>query len=286
MRGRSHCEVLHRPHLVLADAGRPDHVVAARGQVAQRLDHRLRLQHVGALRVAEREGRAPLRQLGQPLGGRAGAVRGERAHLVGEHPQRGLERADHRDLGLADLPHLGRVDVEVDHLRARGELRHLAGHAVVEARAHGDDQVALVQRPVRELRAVHAGRSRSSADGCRAARSSPSASRRPAPAGARRARAARGSRRRSGRRRRRRRSAASPRGSPPPHRAPGADAPWSAGASRRDRARRGSGSRSRPPARPSSRPRARARSGRSRRRGTRPSSPAAAPRRPARARSA
>ena len=36
----------------------------------------------------------------------------------GELRERELERADDRDVRLADLPHLGRVDVEVDHLRA------------------------------------------------------------------------------------------------------------------------------------------------------------------------
>ena len=45
MRGRSQSEVLHRPHLVLADAGRPDHVVAARRQPLERLEHALRLEH-------------------------------------------------------------------------------------------------------------------------------------------------------------------------------------------------------------------------------------------------
>ena len=41
--------------------------------------------------------------------------------------------------------------------RAGRERRELAGHAVVEARADGDEQVGLVQRPVRPLRPVHAG---------------------------------------------------------------------------------------------------------------------------------
>ena len=83
----------------------------------------------------------------------------ERLHLRGELRQRELERADDRDVRVADLPDLGRVDVEVDHLRARRERRDLAGDAVVEARADGDDQVGLVQRPVR----------RTSSRACRAA---------------------------------------------------------------------------------------------------------------------
>ena len=79
-------------------------------------------------------------------------------HLRGELRERELERADDRDLRVADLPDLGRIDVEMDHLRARRERRHLAGDAVVEARADRDHEVGLVQRPVRELRAVHPGR--------------------------------------------------------------------------------------------------------------------------------
>src|SRR5439155_11344319 len=48
-------EVLHRPHLVLADAGRPDDVLGAlRGEVAQALDDRLRLEHALGLTVLVR----------------------------------------------------------------------------------------------------------------------------------------------------------------------------------------------------------------------------------------
>ena len=59
---------------------------------------------------------------------------------------------------MPQLPDLGGVDVEVDHLGARRERVELPGHAVVEACADGDDQVGLVQPPVRPLGAVHAGR--------------------------------------------------------------------------------------------------------------------------------
>src|SRR5439155_12062476 len=59
-------EVLHRPHLVLADAGRPDDVVLVGGEVAERLERRLRLEHPVGLRVAERELGTPLLELAQP----------------------------------------------------------------------------------------------------------------------------------------------------------------------------------------------------------------------------
>jgi hypothetical protein len=56
-----------------------------------------------------------------------GAVaRLERAELARERGECDLERADDGDLRVSDLPDLGGVDVEVDHLRARRERRHLA----------------------------------------------------------------------------------------------------------------------------------------------------------------
>ena len=54
------------------------------------------------------------------------------------------------------LRDLGRVDVDVDELRARGELAELAGDAVVEAGADREDQVGLVHRVVGRAGAVHA----------------------------------------------------------------------------------------------------------------------------------
>ena len=54
------------------------------------------------------------------------------------------------------LGDLRRVDVDVDELRVRGELRQLAGDAIVEARADAADEVGLVHRVVRGARAVHA----------------------------------------------------------------------------------------------------------------------------------
>ncbi len=64
--------------------------------------------------------------------------------------------ADDRDVRGDVLRDLGRVDVDVDELRARRELGELARDAVVEARADGADQVGLVHRVVGRARAVHA----------------------------------------------------------------------------------------------------------------------------------
>ena len=54
---------------------------------------------------------------------------------------------------LADLRG---VDVDVDHLRPAGELRHLAGHPIVEPHAQRQQQVAVVHRVVGIDAAVHA----------------------------------------------------------------------------------------------------------------------------------
>ena len=63
-------------------------------------------------------------------------------------------------IGTSALPvlaDLGRVDVGVDHLRARRERVEVAGHPVVEAGAEADDQVAALQPGDRGDGAVHAG---------------------------------------------------------------------------------------------------------------------------------
>ena len=96
-----------------------------------------------------------LGQVRQPLGAialEAGAlaVRGERAQRLGQ-------QAHVAPLHALDLVDLGAVDVEVrDVLGARREFRRDAGDAVVEARADGDQEIAIVDRVVGEGRAVHA----------------------------------------------------------------------------------------------------------------------------------
>ena len=67
-----------------------------------------------------------------------------------------LAVADDRHVGLAVLGDLGRVDVGVDDLGVRREGRQLAGDPVVEPRAEGDEQVALLQRGDGRDGAVHA----------------------------------------------------------------------------------------------------------------------------------
>ena len=146
-------QVLHRPHLVLADAGRPDDVVARGRQALQRLEHRLWLHLVAALAVAKRRILAPAAQLSEPWLRRVRA--GELAQVAAELRQHALQRPDDGNVGVAELVDLCRVDVEMDDGGARRERGELAGDPVVEAGADGDEHVALVECPVRPLGAVH-----------------------------------------------------------------------------------------------------------------------------------
>ena len=128
------------------------------GELADARDHVLRRHEtVGGLRVPERELVAQAVEVRPPLGGVGlGALR--RAAVGGlEVDEHLLQVADDRDVGGADLGDLRRVDVDVHDLRVRGEQRRLAGHAVVEARAEGHEQIGLLQREHRRHRAVHAG---------------------------------------------------------------------------------------------------------------------------------
>ena len=125
LRGVSESEVLHRPHLVLPDAGRDDHVGAG-GEALEPLEHALRLQPPAVLAVAERELLAPGADLVEPGLGRRHALGPVARDLGRERRERRLERADDRDVRAAQLRDLGRVDVEVDDGRAGGERRELA----------------------------------------------------------------------------------------------------------------------------------------------------------------
>ena len=105
-RGRSHCEVLHRPHLMLADARGPDDVTVLR-QGLQRLDHALWLERVFAVAVPERELLTPGGELAQPWRGAGDDARSlECAQLVREVGKHLLQGADHGKIRLAELSDL------------------------------------------------------------------------------------------------------------------------------------------------------------------------------------
>src|SRR5437588_107420 len=71
-------------------------------------------------------------------------VGGQRA-VLGRQPRQDVLRvADDRDVRRNVLGDLGGIDVDVDELGAGRELCELAGDAVVEPGADGDDEVGLV----------------------------------------------------------------------------------------------------------------------------------------------
>jgi hypothetical protein len=131
---------------VLADTGAVDRVRA--GDLADPLDHVLRRQRaVRRFLVAERIPLAQVVQCGPPVGqvtAPAGVVFGRHGggQLVDDVP--GV--AHDRDVGVAVLADLGRVDVGVHDGRVRRERVQLARHPVVEPGAERHDQVGLLQR--------------------------------------------------------------------------------------------------------------------------------------------
>ena len=86
---------------------------------------------------------------------RVGRARGLAQQFV-EFAQNPLHIAHDGHIGRAVLPDLRRVDIHVDHLGVRREGRQPAGHAVVEARAQGDQQVGALERHVGGIASVHA----------------------------------------------------------------------------------------------------------------------------------
>ena len=147
--------VLRRPHLVLADVGDDDRVAA--GRLVQRLDHVLGLDLGIARSPRSRSGwrSCQTRIRDHHSSSRAGSGSSARYSAV----RRGRMLAASPTIGMCGrhvLGDLGRVDVDVDELGARRELRQLAGDPIVEASADGDDQVRLVHRVVGRPGAVHA----------------------------------------------------------------------------------------------------------------------------------
>ena len=146
--------VLARPHLVLADLGADD-AFGSRGEPVDRLHRRLRQDDFFRCAVVQRELLAPVVDRVHPrlgLGLGAGL-----AQLGDERGQHWLGVADDGHVDRLVLADLGGIDVDVDDLGLAREGRELAGHAVVEAHAHRDEQVGLGDRVVGVLGAVHTG---------------------------------------------------------------------------------------------------------------------------------
>ena len=127
------------PHLVLAHTRGDDRV--AFGQLVQKPDRVLRLNHI--FRVVEREGEPllPLVDLVVPCRERLVLARGAPdARLFKEHVQTGqriLHIAQDRQFDDLVLVDLGVVDVDVDNRPVLRKLADLAGHTVVKPHPDG-----------------------------------------------------------------------------------------------------------------------------------------------------
>ena len=128
------------PHLVLADAD-GDHRIAIVRELPQFADGVL-LQDAGEVFVVvERFFLLPRLALLDPVGN----VLGRFDDLV-QLGERVLHVAAHGDVGRLVLVQLGGIDIDVDDLAVLAEFFDLAGDAVVEPHAEGDEQIGLFAR--------------------------------------------------------------------------------------------------------------------------------------------
>ncbi len=173
---------------MLANTGGHDGVVGS--GITQSLQHELGLERTRPrlLVVDQREPLLPLAQLGPPrneplAGERSGrgsghgrrtghGVRGRPARTaaggvrmrkpeVGQGHQHLVDDqaavAGDRNIGVAHLVVLGRVDIDVDDLGLWGEGIHPAGHSVVEPAPQCDQQIGALHSGDRGVVAVHSG---------------------------------------------------------------------------------------------------------------------------------
>src|SRR5579862_4297617 len=151
--------MLARPHLVLADACGDDGF--AFGHLVQEADDVLRLDDGVGVLEGEREAPFPAGDLFIPAGeaaeiaGAGAFVAGFRQQFVepGEGVFHVAQDGEADDFVLVDLRV---VDVDVDDGPVLGEFLDLAGDAVVEADADGQEQVGFVDGVVGVDGAVHA----------------------------------------------------------------------------------------------------------------------------------
>ena len=148
-------EVLRRPHLVLTDT-RADNRVAL-GFFVKRFDRFLRenVRAIAAI-VLERETVLlfPTVDRFVPTG-QVGLFEAGTLDEVDESDERIVQFAFDRELHLLVLVVFGAVDIEVDNRRIRREFIDGSRDAVVKARAHGDEQIGIVNRPVADDGTVH-----------------------------------------------------------------------------------------------------------------------------------
>ena len=146
-------KILRRPHLMLTDAGRDDGLAA--GQLVDRLDHVVRLnQFAVAVEIHGVLG-AQFTAVAVPRG--PVALELFAPGVVQQFEQCLGHQTDVAPLHPLDLADLGSVDIDMrDKLCMRCEFRNIARHSVIEARAEGQQTIAIFDRVVGKGGAVHA----------------------------------------------------------------------------------------------------------------------------------
>src|SRR5882757_1436463 len=150
-------EHLRHPHLMLPDVSR-DNAIALR-DVMHLCDHVMRRYSFAMLAVfVERLFLFPLQDLLMPLRPRDAslcdtlAILDDREH-VAEHR---FYVADDRNIDPHVLRDRRRIDIDMnDRFSLRRELGDLAGHAIVEARAHRNQAISIADCRVSAVRTVH-----------------------------------------------------------------------------------------------------------------------------------
>lgn len=138
--------MLRNPHLMLTHIAGDDGV--GRGHFAQALQQR-RCVDIGAGRVVTR---TEFFAVGKAARAPGLAV----AACCAQGFQTQCHIAGHCDVGSAQLGNFIGVGIQMDDARKRSELAQLAGGAVVETRAHHDQQIAFLDRHIGRTGAVHA----------------------------------------------------------------------------------------------------------------------------------
>ena len=150
---------LRGPHLMLTNVATHNGFAA---REAIDLGHQvLRLDLVGGEHRLQRMRALPFLDLSPPGGASRGVLAlhfaGGRFQFFQYLLQNFLHVADDRHIGRADLAHFSGIDVHVDHLGVGREGGEASGHAIVEARAEGDQKIGLGHAHVGGVAAVHSG---------------------------------------------------------------------------------------------------------------------------------
>jgi len=150
---------LGRPHLVLPDVRSDDGLAA--GETIDLIHKVLRFDFVFGAGAIVRMLILPPANPGPPTGPGGCLLRFPFGREFLEDDVELLQNAPHvthdRDIGNAILAHFGGIDIHMYDAGVTGERLQLAGDAVIETSAEGDEQIAFSHAHVGGVTAVHTG---------------------------------------------------------------------------------------------------------------------------------